>query len=51
MFVLLAGLIVHVSRQQVWYDKAAKTVMKQTELYLILQGADRLLTDRLLVEL
>ena len=35
--------------QQGWYDKAVKTVMKQTELCLILQGAHRLLTDRLLV--
>ena len=33
--MLLDGLIVHVSRQQVWYDKAVKTVMKQTELHLI----------------
>lgn len=51
LFTLLDGLIVHVSRQQVWYDTAVKTVMKQTELRLILKEAHRLLTDRLLVEL
>ncbi len=44
MFTLLDGLV-HVSGQQVWYDKAVKTVVKQIDLLLMLKELDRLLIE------